>query len=141
MNAPRQVDTEHGAPSVEAVFKERRTVDDTGVVHKDVEAAEALKCSCHRSICRRFVGDVQTLENSFVSPNRLGDFTSILLVDIGDDDGSTVIRKPLDNCTSDPRRPASDNRDLMLKLCLHTNALLSPREESIKGCLQPRHQE
>src|ERR1700747_2648885 len=25
---PRQVDTEHGAPSVEAVFKERRTVDD-----------------------------------------------------------------------------------------------------------------
>ena len=73
------------------------------------------------------------MENGFLGPNRLGDFTPILLVDVGDNDGSTVIRKPFDYRTSDPRSAPRNDCDLILKPRKHTPLSSHNARESIKG--------
>ena len=73
------------------------------------------------------------MENGFLGPNRLGEFTPILLVDVGDNNGSTVIRKPFDYRTSDPRSAPRNDCDLILKPRKHTPLSSHNAKESIKG--------
>ena len=115
-----QVDGQHVVPLLRRDVLDQRPRIDAGVLHEDVEAAEALQRRGDGRLGAGFFADIACDEGagpSLAEPLR-GRAAGVLL-GVGDDDRRAFLDEALGDALADAARRADDDRDPVLQSVAH----------------------